>query len=140
MYKNIFTSIQNFAYMSTKHRGKILEKAITDSGVFKSTIAQKLGLSRTTIYNMMDKEDIPLDVFIKIGKIIHYDFSKDIPEIVGDYTVERLEEPRVTYGNPSLEEVKSQVQYWQKKYTDLMEDHQRMLREVLKEKTDKEKK
>jgi hypothetical protein len=59
------------------HKGQIIEKAVRESGVPLTQLAKKLNRSRQWVYNIFNTEQVSLDVAFEIGKIIHYDFSKE---------------------------------------------------------------
>jgi len=63
------------------HRGEIVEKIVKDSGFSIKNLAEKLSLSRNTVYNKFREKGLSYDVIIKIGDIIKYDFSNVFPEI-----------------------------------------------------------
>jgi len=76
-----------------------------------------VGETARTIYNKFDERNIPLDELLEIGKIISYDFSKEIPELK-----KLLQEPSVEYF--TADSVKD-------RYIKLLEDHNRLLSEKL---------
>lgn len=63
------------------HRGKLLREKILESGINISEVAKKAGLSRQHMYNLFERYDVSIDVILRIGKIIHYDFTSDIPQL-----------------------------------------------------------
>ena len=64
-----------------QHRGEILEAAVRKSGIPLTRIVEKLGKSRKWIYNQFEISDVPLDILIDVGKVIHHDFSHEIDEL-----------------------------------------------------------
>ncbi|MGI2262039.1 helix-turn-helix domain-containing protein [Candidatus Cardinium hertigii] len=64
-----------------QHKGKIVEEAIKKSGFRMKALASKVGIARNTLYNKLKEADIKEDFIIQIGKIIHYDFANDFPNI-----------------------------------------------------------
>jgi hypothetical protein len=92
-YPAYFTNPCGFL-LSMKHRGEIVEKAITQSNVPISAIARAIGYDRRSIYNFFDNPDLSLDIIVKIGKAINYDFRKDFPELF-------IQEPKQAYLNAS---------------------------------------
>lgn len=62
------------------HHGQLLERAVRRAPIGISEIARKLKISRRTIYNWFESDKINLDVLCKIGHIIGYNFSADLPE------------------------------------------------------------
>ena len=66
------------------HRGEIVEKRIRRSGYKLVKLAEKLNISRNTLYNKFKDANLNYRSIIEVGKVIHYDFSKDFPEIRSD--------------------------------------------------------
>ena len=64
-----------------KHRGEILEAVIRRSGYSLKTLAERLGISRNTLYNKFKEHDLSYEFILKVGDLIHYDFTYDYPEI-----------------------------------------------------------
>lgn len=63
------------------HRGKIFEKRIRTSEKSISEVARGLGFTARHMYNLFDQQNLSLDIIMRTGRIIHYDFAEDIPEI-----------------------------------------------------------
>ena len=63
------------------HRGKIFEKRIRTSEKSISEVARGLGFTARHMYNLFDQQSLSLDIIMRAGRIIHYDFAEDIPEI-----------------------------------------------------------
>lgn len=102
-----------------KHRGEIIETAIRNSGIPLTTIAKRLGKTRQWLYLLFDNPNAPLDVIISIGKIIYYDFSKEI-QILN--TTMKSEESNATYSSSEND--------WKEKYFSLMEEHLALIKRV----------
>lgn len=64
-----------------QHRGEILEKVVRKSGYPIKAVAARLGISRNTIYNRFRAHDLSYEFILKVGDIIHYDFSHEYPEM-----------------------------------------------------------
>jgi predicted transcriptional regulator len=64
-----------------QHRGEILESVIRKSGYSLKSLAEKLGVSRNTIYNKFKEHDLSYDFIVRVGELIHYDFTFEYPEI-----------------------------------------------------------
>lgn len=64
-----------------KHRGEILEMAVRKSPYPIKALAEKLGISRNTLYNKFREHNLNYDFILKVGDIIHYDFKDDFPEL-----------------------------------------------------------
>lgn len=102
------------------HRGEIIEQAVRRSGYSITVIAQKVNISRRTVYNLFDNPNVSLEMIEKVGKAIHYDFSKEIPQL---RYKGNLEEPQETY-----ERVENTVSYWKDKYYKLLEEYNELLK------------
>ena len=117
----IYTSLLRFAMM--QHRGEILETAIRQSGVPITRIVKKLSKSRRWLYNQFTRQDVSLDVFLEIGKLIHHDFSQDLNEFKPNARRSHLIEDANDneYGNQT-------AQYWKDKYMHLLEEYNELLK------------
>ena len=107
-----------------KHHGEILLDAITKSNISKTKIAKLIKYSQRHMYNLFAKPQLPMDLFVKIGNIIGYDFSLDIPEIT-QYKL--ITDPQFVFDENKA---------YQKKYFELLEKHILLIEELnaLKEK------
>ena len=117
----IYTSLLRFVKM--QHRGEILETAIRQSGVPITRIVKKLSKSRRWLYNQFTRQDVSLDVFLEIGKLIHHDFSQDLNEFKPNARRSHLIEDANDneYGNQT-------AQYWKDKYMHLLEEYNELLK------------
>src|SRR5687768_16698782 len=115
--------LQNVKYTSMQHRGEIIKKAVNESGYKKSQLAIRLGVKRGTVYNYFDRPDVSLDIVLKIGKIIHHDFSKDITELKNYKQAEDTPVSKDPDQNPRYD-----ADYWKDKYYSLLEIHNELLR------------
>lgn len=100
------------------HRGEIVEQAVRSSGHNLSKLAIRLGKSRKWLYDAFDNPNLSIDYIFEIGKVIHYDFSNDLPEFRKTYTSDAMD---------NLVEEPS----WKTKYITLLEEHQRLLAHLL---------
>lgn len=97
-----------------KHRGEILEAVIRSSGYSLKALAERLGISRNTLYNKFKEHDLSYEFILKVGDLIHYDFTYDYPEI--QTTV-------------SINKDQHAADLWrvEQKYTRLLEGYNRLL-------------
>jgi hypothetical protein len=102
------------------HRGEIIEKTIRESGYSITTIAQKLGRSRRWMYLLFDNPNVPIDLILKIGKIIYHDFSIEFPEVI---------QPASSESETIYERTKDN--YWREKYFTLLEEYNILLKKEL---------
>ncbi len=113
-----------------KNRGEIVEKAIRESGVNLTKLAKMIGYNRKSIYAFFEKPDLSLDVIVKIGKVIKYDFRKDFPELFIHDTSMIVLEPQEQYPG-SLAECLREKSEWRDKYYTLLEENSQLKSELL---------
>jgi len=104
-----------------QHRGEIVEKAVRQSGYPLTKLVSRLGKSRRWIYNAFENAQLPLDHILRIGKIIHHDFSEEIDELKG-VSLQSEESFTTPYASPSKD-----AAYWQAKYYALLEKYNALL-------------
>lgn len=104
-----------------KHRGEIIQKAVYNSGYTITEIAKSLGKSRRWMYMMFDNSNVSLDIVLKIGKIIHHDFSEEIKEFSTFLRTSTLPQSSFVKDEPSAE-------YWKDKYLQLLEEYNALLK------------
>lgn len=133
------TSTRYFALMDAKHHGEILRTALTKKGIGPAEFARRIKVTRTTVYRKFEAEKLDFYDMMRYGKLIDYDFSKDIPELsmYRDHLLE-VSETSTEFGTnmaKDLEECKKSVQVykdqayqisrelseWKGKYIELME-------------------
>jgi transcriptional regulator with XRE-family HTH domain len=66
------------------HRGEIVEKFVRKSGYSLSKLADKLHISRNTLYNRFSNANLSYRFIQEVGVIINYDFSLDFLEMPKD--------------------------------------------------------
>ena len=64
-----------------QHKGKILEKAVRESGIPLTKLTKRINKSRRWIYNAFENPNLSIEYIIEIGGIIHYDFSEVLIEL-----------------------------------------------------------
>lgn len=107
------------------HKGEIIKAAIIQSGVSVAQIARDMGVSRGTIYNIYARIEVDNDTILKIGSIIHYDFSEKFPKLKKS---NKTEEPQEVYSAKVVTELKAEVDLWKGKYIALLEDYNKLLK------------
>ena len=100
-----------------QHRGEIIKKAVYQSGFSITDIANRIGKSRRWMYIMFENSNVSLDVVLEIGKIIHHDFSEDMPELKSQ------NQSNATPQNTTYPE-----SYWKDKYLKLLEEYNELLK------------
>ena len=106
------------------HRGEIVEKAVRDSGLSIVQLAKRMHKSRKWVYNSFENAQLPLDYILQIGKIIHHDFSSEIPEIHRPNPgLNMASAPDNEYTNPE-----ETAGFWKAKYYTLLEEYTEILK------------
>lgn len=113
---------QNFAYM--KHHGKIIESQVIRSGKKRQEIAKQLGITRQTFANKLKTPNLPIDFILRVGKILHYNFSEDIAELK-QFNLSVASEPAIEYRTSAS----AKDDNWKEKYFLLLEDYNKHLRQ-----------
>lgn len=107
-----------------QHRGEILKKAIDESGMPKTRIHRLMGISRKTLYNKFSEPDVPLEFLMKMGRVIHHDFSHEIPELKKIDPIMNDSSANPVYY--------TDAEYWKNKYLALLEEYNALLKESKK--------
>lgn len=101
-----------------------MEQAVRKSGMTVTSVAKKLGKSRRWMYDCFETADLSLDHILKIGKIIHYDFAGDFPEL-GSNKLPTVNDPKREYPQHDTE-------FWREKYYMLLEEYNQLLKSTAK--------
>lgn len=104
-----------------QHRGEIIRKAVYNSGLTITEIAKSIGKSRKWMYLMFENSNVSLDLVLKIGKIIRYDFTADFKELS---TSARIKSESFV----DSEENESNAEFWKNKYLKLLEEYNELLK------------
>jgi hypothetical protein len=96
-----------------QHRGELLESIIRKSPYSISTVARKLGISRTTLYNKFKECSLDYDFILTVSDLLHHDIKVEIPEL----------DTRVTF---SVEQQIYQRRIREKQYLALLERYRRI--------------
>ena len=107
-----------------QHRGEIIKNAIYQSGYSITKLAERLGKSRRWMYLLFENTNVSLDVILKIGEVIHYDFSQEIKELKP--TSQIVNDNLSPYGSATQKD----VEYWKNKYLSLLEEYNQLLKEM----------
>lgn len=62
-----------------KHHGKIVEKAVKESGYTKGYVAEQMRHTPKTLWRKFQEKNLSKDYLIKIYKVIGRDISSDLP-------------------------------------------------------------
>ena len=107
-----------------QNRGELVERIVRKSGLSITALANKLDVSRNTLYNKFKERDLSYDFIIRVGNAVHYNFSLDFPEIKIDYQLP--------------EDSRAHLWRLEKRYKHLLEQYNKLLKFLLKKSHDME--
>lgn len=107
-----------------KHRGEIVRNAVQKSGHPKATLARKLGITRNTLYNRLDRPDLEWDFIIDVYAILKKEVAEDFPEL--SKYISHEPEP---HHESALDECQKQLNEYKDKYIRLMEEYNEVLKQ-----------
>ena len=102
-----------------QHRGAVVEAIIRRSGFSIKVLAERLGVSRNTVYNKFREQDLSYEFIAKLGDVVRYDFTADFPEL------------KTTI---SFDKGQHMAELWrlEQRYARLLERHHRLLTFLVK--------
>lgn len=109
-----------------KHRGEIVEEAIRKSGFSIKKLAERLKISRNTLYNRFKEPALSYEFITAVGSVIHYNFAIDFPEI--EEEINKVGEGPISY----VERNTVELLKLEKKYTNLLERYNELLSILVK--------
>lgn len=124
------------------HRGEVIRDAVKASGVAIGVVAEKMSISRKTLYNKFKESSIPYSFILKLGEVIHHDFSQDFPHLSKTVKKEAPKqqpqistnlllpfdsEPQEIYKPNNLRECEQELVNLQRKYIGLLEKFNELL-------------
>lgn len=101
-----------------QHRGEIIENVVRKSGISLSVLAEKMGISRNTLYNRFKEKNLSYDFILTLGVVLHYNFSVHFPEMKSD--------------SAFPDDVRAELFQLEKKYKSLLEKYNWLLKFLLK--------
>lgn len=120
------------------HRGEVVRLVVDKMDCNIKQLSKKLGITRGTLYRQFERADMDWRYIVKIGRILHYDFSSELPEIklrdfdslasepVGDYST--AEDTLLNRAIKEIDKWKTEsyinlqeVNKWREKYYELLE-------------------
>lgn len=127
-----------------QHKGKLIEEAIKATDFQMKAVAEKLGITRNTLYTKLQAKELDDSFIIHISNIIHYDFSNIFPEIYAKAERKIKDNPQQLYENIDKPcNIADELPYYQnrykhpyfvdlqalnEKYLKLMEDYYKLLK------------
>ncbi|WP_214225540.1 helix-turn-helix domain-containing protein [Pedobacter sp. B4-66] len=106
-----------------RHAGSIIESIIRKQGHNISKLARYMKISRCTLYNWFEQDNLPYEVLVEIGSCINYDFSQEFPEVFS-LNREKKMDRQVLDKQPGENR---DVDYWMRKYILLLEEYNECL-------------
>lgn len=110
-----------------QHAGKIIELAVRSQHANISELSKRLKVNRRTIYNWFRQKKLHIDVILKIGQAINYDFSRDFQSMPEDFGPGDGRKSQIK-GNNS--DVTNTVYYWMEKYIALLDDYKNLVHKI----------
>ncbi len=128
----------------TLHRGETIKEAIKASGIAVGIVAEKLGISRKTLYNKFKEASIPSSFILKLGEVIHHDFSQEFPHLSKNIKKETVtvipqatnlmlpfdgepQQPEVVVKQDNQKDLETELLNLQRKYIALLEKFNELL-------------
>lgn len=106
-----------------QHRGQIVEKIVRKSGYSLTKLAEKLNVSRNTLYNRFANANLGYRFIMEVGNVIYYDFTLDFPEM--------KKQPDLVGENaifiPGREDKSADLWRLEGKYANLLEKYTKLL-------------
>ncbi len=118
------------------HKGEVIEKAVRSSGISITELAKRIGKSRRHIYYLFNNSNIDWEIIFKIGKVIHYDFSKDFTDLEKLNKYRAKDRLSVTVEDTTV--YNNDPDYWKNRYIELLEDYNKLLKEYFTKITNKQ--
>ncbi|WP_342265723.1 helix-turn-helix domain-containing protein [Cardinium endosymbiont of Philonthus spinipes] len=101
-----------------QHRGEIIESVVRRSGLSLSALAEKMGISRNTLYNRFKQKNLSYDFILNLGVVLHYNFVIHFPEMKSDRALS--------------DDFRSKLFQLEEKYKKLLEKYNWLLKFLLK--------
>ncbi len=114
------------------HRGEILQQVVAESGLSVTKVVQKAGFSRSSFYNHTTDPELPVDILLKYGTVLRYDFIENFPELLGNHVKEIIPKYTAESKAETIDEALKQRDAWREKYFELLEKYQAALEQQIK--------
>lgn len=114
-----------------KHAGELVKAVVTDRGISVALLARRLGKSRQHVYNLFEKTNIDLETLLVLRRELNYPFA----ELLGNdpnvrlYGTAYLSEAEYSDLSSKLAAALEEKELWKDKYTRLLEEMNRLLKE-----------
>lgn len=113
------------------HVGNILEQVLRMERIGISELSRKLRVSRRTIYNWFEQENLNIQILLEVGEIIGHDFTAELPEnLLNRHQNVLNEEDKSLVSNTDVDN--NSVYFWMNKYINLLEKYNDLLNLISK--------
>ncbi|MNH77005.1 hypothetical protein D3C73_292910 [compost metagenome] len=108
------------------HLGNILKQVLRMERIGISELSRKLKVSRRTIYNWFEQENLNLQILLEVGNIIGHDFTAELPEtLVKNHRHVLSAQDASSVKNTDADN--NSVYFWMNKYIGLLEKYNDLL-------------
>lgn len=111
------------------HRGEVVEEIVRKSGYPLTKIAERLSISRRTLYQWFTYESLSIEKIARIGRIINHDFSEELSEMSIFVNEDEHKYGRAMPGD--YKKILSERDEYLKLYHELVEKHTKVLEELV---------
>ncbi|MEZ4850664.1 MAG: helix-turn-helix domain-containing protein [Bacteroidia bacterium] len=71
-----------FISFTSMHIGEVIDRQLKLSSLTKKELADRLGVSRSHIYTILERPSIDTDLLVRISKILNYNFFNHYQSLV----------------------------------------------------------
>jgi plasmid maintenance system antidote protein VapI len=71
-----------FEYLFTMHIGSKIQEKLRESGHTVAWFARQICCTRTHVYKIFNKENIDVELLMRISNVLNYDFFQDLSDEV----------------------------------------------------------
>lgn len=108
------------------HHGHIVEKVIRRDGHSIGDISRLMKVNRRSVYNWFNQPKLRPEIIFRIGCIIKYDFSAELPHVFNSEDFASEIDKNKTSQDVKEEMVVKDDDYWKEKYTELLKSYDRL--------------
>ena len=109
------------------NNGEIVELVIRRHGLSITEVSRRLQVSRRSVYNWFTQQNLSLNIICRIGEILDYDFSIDMPDLFNNSEDQKANKQHF---KQTMGDYQNSASYWRNKYISLLEKHNEMLNQV----------
>lgn len=113
--------------MEIVNAGEIVELAVRRQNVNISELSRQMHVNRRTLYNWFQQKELEMDVIVRIGSIINYDFSGDFhnDHKICRYDFSTAQQLEISFNTGKHSP--DSTYYWMEKYSELLRDYKKLL-------------